>query len=110
MIQADAPSSSFLEAHKDFLETIQQAIKVGVTINLPSGLSPEPEVVTRYDTIEQEMLSRFPEAKTTVKYPGILMQFLFPIQECLVTVVQVQQEDQTQRFDISIIKLDPQHF
>lgn len=104
MIQVLPIDNQFVEANKEFLEAVQEAIKVGASINIPTGLDNQPEIVTRFNLIEKEMISRFDQVNTVLNIPGFIIQFLFCSMECLVTCV-LTQSDNDKNFNIQINRL-----
>ena len=104
MIQVLPIDNQFVEANKEFLEAVQEAIKVGASINIPAGLDNQPELVTRFNLIEKEMISRFDQVNTVLNIPGFIIQFLFCSMECLVTCV-LTQSDNDKNFNIQINRL-----
>lgn len=87
MIQVLPINDKFIESNQDFLKAVQDAIKIGVSINIPSGLDNQPEVVSRFNLIEEQVKQTFDQVFTVVNIPGILIQFLFGSMECLVTCI-----------------------
>jgi len=85
MIQIQKIDNQFIEANREFFEAVQDAIKVGASINIPAGLDNQPESVTRFNLIEKEMISRFDQVNTVLNIPGFIIQFLFCSMECLET-------------------------
>lgn len=104
MIQMINIDDKFIESNRDFLEAVQEAIKVGVSINLPSGINNEPETVSRFNIIEQEVINRFDKVQTLINIPGLMLQFLFCSMECLVTCI-VTQENGDKHFQLNFVKL-----
>ena len=104
MIQIQQIDNQFIEANREFFEAVQDAIKVGASINMPAGLDNQPEIVTRFNLIEQEITSRFDQVHTLIKIPGFIIQFLFCSMECLVTCV-LTQSDNDKNFNIQINRL-----
>ena len=104
MINVLPIDNQFVEANKEFLEAVQEAIKVGASINIPTGLDNQPESVTRFNLIEQEITSRFDQVHTLIKIHGFIIQFLFCSMECLVTCV-LTQSDNDKNFNIQINRL-----
>lgn len=104
MIQVLPIDNQFVEANKEFLEAVQEAIKVGASINIPTGLDNQPESVTRFNLIEQEINSRFDQVNTVLNIPGFIIQFLFCSMECLVTCI-LTQSNNDRNFNIQITRL-----
>lgn len=104
MINVLPIDNQFVEANKEFFEAVQDAIKVGASINIPAGLDNQPEIVTRFNLIEQEITSRFDQVHTLIKIHGFIIQFLFCSMECLVTCV-LTQSDNDKNFNIQINRL-----
>lgn len=104
MIQVLPIDNQFVEANKEFLEAVQDAIKVGASINIPAGLDNQPESVTRFNLIEQEITSRFDQVHTLINIPGFILQFLFGSMECLVTCI-LTQSNNDRNFNIQITRL-----
>lgn len=104
MIQIQKIDNQFIEANKEFFEAVQDAIKVGASINIPAGLDNQPESVTRFNLIEKEVISRFDQVNTVLNIPGFIIQFLFCSMECLVTCV-LTQSDNDKNFNIQINRL-----
>lgn len=104
MIQVLPIDNQFVEANKEFLEAVQEAIKVGASINIPTGLDNQPEIVTRFNLIEQEITSRFDQVHTLIKIPGFILQFLFGSMECLVTCILLKTGKDTE-FSIQLARL-----
>ena len=104
MIQVLPIDNQFVEANKEFLEAVQEAIKVGASINIPTGLDNQPEIVTRFNLIEQEITSRFDQVHTLIKISGFILQFLFGSMECLVTCI-LTQSNNDRNFNIQVTRL-----
>ena len=104
MINVLPIDNQFVEANREFFEAVQDAIKVGASINIPAGLDNQPEIVTRFNLIEQEITSRFDQVHTLIKIHGFILQFLFCSMECLVTCV-LTQSDNDKNFNIQINRL-----
>ena len=104
MINVLPIDNQFVEANREFFEAVQDAIKVGASINIPAGLDNQPEIVTRFNLIEQEITSRFDQVYTLIKIHGFILQFLFCSMECLVTCV-LTQSDNDKNFNIQINRL-----
>ena len=98
MIQIQQIDNQFIEANREFFEAVQDAIKVGASID------NQPESVTRFNLIEKEMISRFDQVNTVLNIPGFIIQFLFCSMECLVTCV-LTQSDNDKNFNIQINRL-----
>lgn len=105
MIKMQDLDEKFIEDNKDFLEAVQDAIKVGVSINLPSGLNQEPEVVTRFKTIEHEVKNKFDPVQTLISIPGLMLQFLFCSMDCIITCMFTEDAAGNKNFNLHIMKL-----
>lgn len=104
MIQVQPIDNKFIESNQDFLKAVQEAIKVGVSINIPSGLDNQPEVVTRFNLIEEQVKQTFDQVYTVVNVPGVLIQFVFGSMECLLTCILMQSKAD-RYFNIQVAKL-----
>ena len=104
MIQVQPIDNKFIESNQDFLKAVQEAIKVGVSINIPSGLDNQPEVVTRFNMIEEQIKQTFDQVYTVVNVPGVLIQFVFGSMECLVTCILLKTGKDTE-FSIQLARL-----
>lgn len=104
MIQVLPIDDKFIEANQEFLKTVQEAIKIGVSINIPSGLDNQPEIVSRFNLIEEQVKQTFDQVFTVVNIPGVLIQFLFGSMECLVTCILLKSGKDTE-FSIQLARL-----
>ena len=104
MIQVLPINDKFVESNQDFLKAVQDAIKIGVSINIPSGLDNQPEVVSRFNLIEEQVKQTFDQVFTVVNIPGVLIQFLFGSMECLVTCILLRNGNNIE-FSIQLARL-----